>query len=366
MKDLNDHPHPPRDLIQARVVHFSDLFTYHEHVLEMKNGADQPLLAAASEVLKDLGLDASVRPGRSLKYGESDAVLTLHHDGSTFRYRAEVKARLNPSMLGLLELGFGSKEDRLLLTDYVTPPMADHLRRQRVQFVDSAGNAHLDRPGLFVFVTGRRRPGAATVPRRVRVFQPSGIKVVFALLSAPSLVGATQRTIAGAAGVALGSVPAVLEGLTELGFLIESKGGQRLIQRERLVDQWTESYARLLEPTLELGRFSAVSADWWRHADLTAHGAQWGGETAAALLHRHLVPERAIIYTDDIPPRLMSHYRLKADPAGRVILRRRFWNAVPTPRLDVVPPLLIYADLMIAGDARSIDAAKQVRNAYGF
>lgn len=331
---------------------------------KMKAGSEQ-LLAAASAALKGLGLDAAAKPGRSKDSGAHDAVLTLQRDGEAFRYRAEAKRRLTPTMLGLLELEFGSKDDRLLIADYVTPPMADHLRRRHVQFVDSAGNAYLDRHGLFVFVAGRSRPVVATAPRRVRVFQASGIKIVFALLSAPSLVGSPQRAIAKAAGVALGSVPAVLEGLTELGFLMESKGAQHLIQRERLLQQWTESYARVLEPTLEMGRFSAASAGWWRHADLTTHGAQWGGETATALLHRHLVPERAILYTDDIPPRLMSEYRLKADPAGRVILRRRFWSSVPTPRADVVPPLLIYADLMIAGDARSLDAAKQIRDAYG-
>jgi hypothetical protein len=332
----------------------------------MNAGSEQPLIAAATEALKDLGLDAAARPGSAREDGARDVSFTLRRDGKTFHYQAEVKRRLTRSMLGLLELAFGSKDDRLLIADYVTPPMADELRQRRVQFADSAGNALLDRRGLFVFVTGRRRRVAPAVPRRVRVFQASGIKVVFALLSAPSLVGAPQRTIASAAGVALGSVPVVLEGLTDLGFLIESKGTQRLIQRERLLQQWTEAYARVLEPTLELGRFSAASADWWRHADLTTHGAQWGGETAAALLHQYLVPERAIIYTDDIPPGLMSQYRLKADTSGRVLLRRRFWNSVPAPRADVVPPLLIYADLITAGDARSIDTAKQIRHAYGF
>lgn len=330
----------------------------------MNDGSEQPLIAAATEALKDFGLDAAAKPGSSGDR-ESDASFTLRRDGKTFHYQAEVKRRLAPSMLGLLELAFASKDDRLLIADYVTPPMADELRRRRVQFADSAGNAFLNRRGLYVFVTGRRRRAETTAPRRVRVFRTSGIKVVFALLSVSSLVGAPQRTIASTAGVALGSVSAVLDGLTELGFLIESKGTLRLIQRDRLLQQWTESYARLLEPTLELGRFSAAPANWWRHADLTAHGAQWGGETAAALLHRYLVPERAIIYTDDIPTKLLSQYRLKADPSGRVLLRRRFWNSVPAPRADVVPPLLVFADLITAGDARSIDAAKQIRDAYG-
>ena len=104
--------------------------------------------------------------------------------------------------------------------------------------------------------------------------------------------------------------------------------------------------------------------DWWRHADLTSYGVQWGGETAAALLQRHLRPEHVLIYTDAVPARLLSEQRLKADPTGEIFLRRRFWNSLPSPRADIVPPLLIYADLVATGDARSLAAAKQIRETY--
>ena len=221
--------------------------------------------------------------------------------------------------------------DRLLITDYVTPPLADELRRRQVQFIDAAGNAFLSRPGLFVFVTGRRARKSHTPPRTLRVFRPSGLKIIFALLSVPDLFAAPQRAIAAAAGVSLGSVALVLEGLTELGFVAEILGTRRVVSREQLLQQWTEAYARVLEPSLELGRFSAASPGWWRNADLTTYGAQWGGETAAALLHRYLVPQRSMIYTDTIPVRMLSKHRLRADPHGQVSLRRRFWNAVPGP-----------------------------------
>lgn len=327
---------------------------------------NKKLAISVVEALNDLGLHASARATPRTHDGATDAVLTLRHARKSFRFHAELKRSLTPSMLGLVTLAWAdADEDRLLMTDYVTPPVADELRRRGVQFADSAGNAYLNRDGLFVFITGRRPKLLKTAPRPSRVFQSSGITVIFALLSAPQLLEASQRTIASAAGVALGSVPAILQGLTELGYLAEIRGARRFVHRERLVQEWTEAYIRVLEPSLELGRFSAASRDWWRRADLSVHGVQWGGETAAALLHRHLVPERAIIYTDGVPSRLMSQYRLKADPAGNVVLRRRFWNAVPSPRADIVPPLLIYADLVKAGDARSMDAAKMIRDAYG-
>jgi len=323
----------------------------------MNKRSEKSLITAAVAALNDLGVQASAEPGH--------AIVALKRDGKPLRFRADVKQRLTPSMIGPVSLtSAGRGNDRLLITDYVTPPIADELRRRQVQFADAAGNAFLSRRGLFVFVTGRRARKEHIPPRTPRVFRPSGLKVIFALLSVPDLFATPQRAIARAAGVSLGSVALVLEGLAGLGFAAEIRGTRRIVNREQLLQQWTEAYARVLEPSLELGRFSPASPGWWRNADITTYGAQWGGETAAALLHRYLVPERSMIYVDSIPARMLSKHRLRADPEGQVILRRRFWNAVPGPRANIVPPLLIYADLVAAGDARSLDAAKQIRDAY--
>lgn len=325
----------------------------------MNRRSERSLVAAAVAALNDLGVEAAAETETNPAV---DAVVTLHAHGKPLRYRAEVKQRLTPSVIGSLTLTF--PEGSLLITDYVTPPIADELRRRGIQFVDAAGNAFLNRRSLFVFVTGRRPRALHAPPKTLRVFRPSGLKVTFALLSVTELVSAPQRAIARAAGVSLGSVAPVLEGLRELGFIAEIRGTRHIMNRERLLQQWTEAYARLLEPSLELGRFSAASSDWWQHANLTLYGAQWGGETAAALLHRHLTPERSLIYAETTPASMLSRYRLKADRDGRVILRRRFWNDVPSPREDIVPPLLVYADLVAEGDARSLDAAKQIRDVY--
>jgi len=156
----------------------------------------------------------------------------------------------------------------------------------------------------------------------------------------------------------------VLEGLRELGFLADVRGKRHLLHRERLVDQWTEAYARQLFLTIEMGRFSAASPDWWRRTDIAKYSAQWGGETAAALLEGHLVPEQTIIYADGAPAALLKQHRLRADASGSIILRRRFWNELSGPRPDVVPALLVYADLVAAGDARSLESARAIRDAY--
>jgi hypothetical protein len=330
----------------------------------MNNATEKSVVDAVIAALNELGLDARVRHLTG-KRVQGDAIVTVRHDSKTVRYIAEVKRRLTPAMVGPITVSLSHPDnDRLLLTDYVTPPMADAFRARGVQFADGVGNAFLNREGLLVIVTGRAPK--TTTPRMAapRVFRRSGLKILFALLTAPPLVEETQRTIAEAANVSLGTVGPFLEGLRELGFLAEAHGKRRLVDRARLIDQWSEAYARVLEPSLEIGRFVAKSADWWRHTDPTAYAVQWGGETAASVLQRHLRPERTVLYADGIPTRLFTEERMKADPAGNVILRQRFWNAAPSPRVDVVSPLLIYADLVANGDARTFEAARQIREAY--
>lgn len=324
---------------------------------------NEEVLEAAIRALTDLGLAATALRRTSDPIADA-VVVDLRTEGKRFRYRVEIKRRITPAIVGAISVAFsGDAEKRLLITDHVTPPVADALRRQGVQFVDSAGNAFLKRNGILVFVTGRSRPIVLRA-KTMRVFRPSGLKVLFVLLSAPQTVAAPLRTIAHAAGVALGSLPGVMRDLRELGFVVETRGTVRLVNRARLIDQWTEAYARTLHPSLQIGRFMAPTSDWWRRADPARYGSQWGGETAATILQRRLVPEQTIVYAEDIPSQMMSDHRLRADATGPIIFRRRFWNDVPSPRRDVVPPLLVYADLLTTDDQRCVEAAKDIRDAY--
>ncbi|HYC90694.1 MAG TPA: type IV toxin-antitoxin system AbiEi family antitoxin [Thermoanaerobaculia bacterium] len=326
----------------------------------MNKSSEEALLAPAISALSELGLTARLEPDQ-----DSDAVLIITHEGRTLRYQIEVKRSIRREVIGLMLAFSRTSGDRLLITDYVTPPMADELRRNGIQFADTAGNVFLKNHGLLVVSTGRRPVTHRAAIRPLRVFRPSGIKTIFALLSVPDLARAPQREIARAAGVALGSVAKIIDGLRELGFVAEVEGTRRLLRTERLVDQWAEAYVRLLHPTLTLGRFVEPARNWWKQADPTAYGAQWGGETAAAILQSGLIPEETIVYAEKLPSGMWAQHRLQADPDGRVVLRQRFWNfETPTVRADVVPPLLVYADLLAAGDARSLEAARQIRDEY--
>ena len=129
------------------------------------------------------------------------------------------------------------------------------------------------------------------------------------------------------------------------------------------------AHAERLRPKLNPRRFRAPDPGWWQQARLP-DGARWGGEVAAAKLTDYLKPAAATIYLKpararDTLDRLVQEHRLRADPQGNVEILDAFW-ALPeegTPG-DLVPPLLVYADLMATLDPRNLEIAKRIREQY--
>ena len=181
-----------------------------------------------------------------------------------------------------------------------------------------------------------------------------------ALLARPELAARPYREIARAAGVAHGTVGWVMAELPGLGYLAKVGGRRRLIDGERLLDRWTEAYARTLRPKLLLGRFRGDMAA------LHARTVEWpehlliGGEVAAARLTRHLRPGTATFYAEAIDPKVLLKLVLEADAEGNIDFRRHFWD-LPAEHARLTPTLLVYADLLAIGDARCLETAQLLR-----
>jgi hypothetical protein len=106
-------------------------------------------------------------------------------------------------------------------------------------------------------------------------------------------------------------------------------------------------------------RFRAENPEWWKQLDCRKYGAQLGGEAAAAILTRYLRPEIVTLYARKADPRLIMEFRLRVDPAGPVEFVDRFW-AFEEPDEQTVPLPLIYADLVMTGDARCLETAELI------
>jgi hypothetical protein len=334
------------------------------------------VLARGVEALKGFGL--AVERAATPKAGKAaDAWLRVGRGRDRALYAVMARKRLAPAALGpLLQPLAGAIGKTMLIADYVTPPMALLLRERGVAFVDAVGNAWIDQPGLVLWHTGNKPVRMPNAGRAVRVFQPAGIQVVFTLLCDPGRVNAPVREIAEMAGVAHGTVGRILDDLRRMGHVVElgrragARGRarqRRLLQRRRLLDLWVEAYAQVLRPRLDPRRYrplAATAPDWWKKATYRQLGAWLGGEGAGEIVTRYLKPQDITIYADDRTAFLKKH-RLVVDPQGPVILLDRFWHfdhAWEFP--DVVPPALIYADLLATGDDRCRETAEMVYDKY--
>lgn len=327
-----------------------------------KTTAANDLLAAALEKLRGYGIAAATE-GREVRLGKTtaDAIVRLGYGGREIQYAVELKLGLRPKALGaVIHQLERHGEQGLLVADYVTPPMAEELRARRIPFVDAAGNAFLDQPPLFVWVKGEKPRLIAGAYRPAgRAFQASGLQVLFALICNPEWTDLPYRDIAQRAAVAHGTVGWVMAELPKLGFIAEFRGKRRLMQRERLLQQWAEFYPRTLRPRLALGRFRAETLDWWNRIDPTKYGAVLGGEPAGGRITGYLRPGTATFYTEKIDPRLLVDLRLRPDEGGNVEIYRRFWTFAAKDAA-LVPDPLVYADLMATGDGRCIETAKLI------
>ncbi|MGA9667117.1 MAG: type IV toxin-antitoxin system AbiEi family antitoxin [Gallionella sp.] len=336
-------------------------------------GKEVELLHAAIQVLKAYGIPAEIKPELRKPAGglaRADAAFDLVLAGKHQTFLVEAKRWLTPGTLGHVVTrlrDFG--KNAILVTDYVTPAVAEKLKELDIAFVDAAGNAYLRRPPAMIWVVGRKPVVTPQRFRAGRAFQPTGLKLVFALLCRPDLVNTGFREIAEFAGVAHGTVGWVLGDLREMGYLVETGNQRTRVRRLRdirkLLTQWAEAYARTLYPQLLMGRYQAADPGWWRKLDVAKYNVLLGAEPAAAIATRYLRPGVVTLYAEEMPARLMADYRLRKAEEGDIELRRRFWpfdHAWKHPALT--PPVLIYADLLATGDARCIETAQLIYDRY--
>lgn len=191
---------------------------------------------------------------------------------------------------------------------------------------------------------------------------------MFVLLCRPELLNAPCRVIKQAAGIALGAIGGVFFDLNARGFTAggKGKGDRRLLERQRLLEEWVTNYPIKLRPKLNPKRFHALDPNWWRQIDITQYDAQWGGEVAADRLTGHLRPNAVTIYfrPEDARrnlTRMVVDNKLRADPVGEVEVLEVFWDFPGgETRPYIVPPLLVYADLLATMDPRNHETARMI------
>ncbi len=299
---------------------------------------------------------------------QPDMELDVQINGKKFRYCAEIKnAFTKANILLLLMYKQELPHPLLLVAKHINPFAAQELLKADIEFIDTAGNAFINQPPIYIFVKGNKPPEIPGEAPTNRAFKPTGLKIIYALLCNPGLENRPFREIAARAKVALGTVGWFMRDLRNLGFLIGmGKKGYKLIQKNILFQRWVTAYPEQLKPKQILGCYRGEGDNWWQQRKLDYLKVQWGGEVAAAKLTQYLHPEIITIYTNtQYLNHLLFECKLKKDPTGKVQILNRFWDYNENIEYkDLVHPMLIYADLIATGNQRNIDTAKMIYEKY--
>jgi hypothetical protein len=321
----------------------------------------------------------SLKPIKRVRFepaqdAEADGALSVYTNGGKLDYAYTIKKALNHSRLQHLLAQVRPTTDRpfLLLTDQLSPALSARLVRAGVQFVDTAGNVFLDSPGgLYILVQGVK-PSRPMDAKPERLFQASGLQVLFVLLAQPSATDLNYRELAATSGVSLGTVAVIMKELKHKGVL-ERKGPNAwsLTQKRKLMDQWVGGYGGRLRPKLLQNRYRARRGDLGRallgvKRVLGAREPSWAvtGGFAADVLTGHFRGEQLSIFAkDEVIDDLTKHLQWLPSREGDITLFRLFSPAVISEqragvKMPVAHPLLVYAELVFQGGERELETAR--------
>jgi hypothetical protein len=338
------------------------MFTKNEHCEKMNKiavirqalDAAKPVLQGkvlASRGARDDGMDATVELGWQGKDLVSLAVqVRLVERNSLVWYRMEKEAKQVEG------------QPWLLIAPYVSPNLALECQRTGINFLDTAGNAHLDLPGTHVFITGKPRHKEPRIPSdQSALRKASTLRVIFALLTIEGLAQQPVRAIAEAAGAALGSTSNAIEDLAALGFITGAARKRRLANRQALQTEWARQYPISLRGKLNPQRYAPVNSNWRESSLLTDEPeVALGGEVAAAAITEYINPASTCLYSWMDRGQLLRKHRLRPDPEGPVEVLDAFWPRTEQAAPAAAPLLLVYADLMASNEGRSVEVAGMV------
>ena len=291
--------------------------------------------------------------------GPLDGGLDLNINGKKHHFVVEIKREPREHQLRHFEDYLQQYENLMLVANRIFPKIKEKLRQKGIPYLEANGNIFLKKEGVFIMVDTAK---AMTTEKNKtnRAFTKTGLKVLFYLLQNKEDINLTQRELADKADVGLGNIPQIIDGLKATGYL-QALNNKTYIWENitTLIDRWIAEYATVLRPKLLKEKYTLKGN--WQDLALKKNISFWGGEPAADILTNHLRPEKFLIYTSENSMELMKNYRLMPNKNGEIEVLDLFWKQEDG---KTVPPLLVYADLMLEGGKRNKETAEKIYNEY--
>lgn len=311
--------------------------------------------------LRDLGFTvATAQPGEASDRADLTVRLPTKVGETVAAVEVEHRASLSP--VELEKWRTRHPDGTILGYAYVSPSLARRLQAAGIDYVDSAGNAYIRRPGLHVHVEGRRAKHPTPPPERQHLSTPgpASLRVIFALLVQPDLARSTFDELTAVAGVAKGTVHNTMRDLSARGHLTGHRGNRRLVDTPKLAELWVDGFATQLLPRLDHRTLAGPDPAWWTEHAYSSPDIVLGGGLALAHYGGSLRPDRTIVYGPKPWAAARQLGRLTTQGRHNVILRERFWSPALLPDAQFVHPLLAYAEALTSNETREVEVAREL------
>ena len=275
------------------------------------------------------------------------------------RLRIHQLGELTLAMLPMLREN-GNPGKGIIWCQYVGDPLAEEMSRRGFCYADTAGNMLLRFNGNFLQIRNRPKPKEIAKERaRGRSLSPSGLKVLFLLLTEPDAVKWNYRNIAAKSGTTIGTVNYTMADLRAKRHLLEDSAGRRLADIRTVGRLWVDNYRLRLLPKLKTTRYYGEMTVIDGGDDLIA-----SGETSAMEVG-FLTTGNVLLWNQGTGvARTAARNRWHLDPNGNIEVRDAFWPTDKRRFADHAPWLLVYADLLATEDGRCLEAAEEIRERY--
>lgn len=295
-----------------------------------------------------------------------DGFLELKFEDQQQRFNMEVKNEIRSLQMQKIINQFSLTEyDWILIAQYIPPSVKEQLKTEKINYLEATGNCFIKTANFYFFINDRKVTETRLI-KEGKLWNATGLKFLFAILTDKELLNAPYRQIANYAGIALGNVGPLLAELKNEGYLIAGNNRELLSNADLLLDKWVELYPMILRPKLRIGRFrNQNKTDGWE--TINSKNILWGGENAGAILTNFLTPENFTIYTKENKNVFMKQQRLIPELSGKLEVFQQFWSdelQKAQVNQQVVPPLIAFAELATDKDSRNQETAERIKEKY--
>lgn len=290
----------------------------------------------------------------------TDGELYLTVSGAEYHFFVEVKTIHRKESLSALLVN--TAPNTLLICNRLTTYLADMCTENGLNFIDAAGNARINMDGFHLWVEPQKTNKLKknlNVENKSNKLGEGAAKLLFALLSQPDVLNLSYREIAEYANISLGMVSKGL-GILEAESLISLGDTRRILDAERMLNFWIDSYRLAIRP--KLGGIRLQLESEWQNVPMEESDF-WGGEAAAERLTRYLHPKDLQLFTRQPLQKKLAQLKCRPNPEGNLWLVPAFWGS-KLAWSDKSQALLAVAELEASKDSRNIEVARMIHEQY--